>query len=101
MKNRLILNWRSWSIVRKAQVVGASVGLVATLVFLLVFAVTSPHEPFGFSWVLWFVFCDLPLAIMRWTGITLGLIAVINSLLCLTAGSVIGELLKVRKSRRN
>ncbi len=113
MENRRILNWSAWSILRKAQVIGAISGLLLSLGIQSFFVGTAPHELFDSFSILWFIVSAVPLAIMRAVGIgtihtgkfgyswiTFTLVALINSLLFFVAGSVIGWLLKSRNSRR-
>ncbi|SRR6266542_3762092 len=47
MENPGILNWRSWSVVRKGQILGASAGAFLTVGITLLELITGPHEPFA------------------------------------------------------
>jgi NO-binding membrane sensor protein with MHYT domain len=114
MENPGILKWRQWSVVRKAQVVGAAVGLLFPLGVTLLSAVTGPHELFDFYHVLAAFAFALPLSIMRSLGFeaiiyngengyswsTFALAIVISSFLYFVAGTAIGLLMNVRKSHR-
>ncbi len=112
MENRPTLNWRAWSTVRKAQLSGAIAGLLLSVAIILSFLATEPHDFFDFFSILWRLVSALPYAIMRAIGfgiihsgrydiswITFNLVVVINSLLSFIAGSAVGWLLKIQKSR--
>lgn len=94
MENRSIVNWPAWSTVRKAQFIGAIAGLLLSVVIILSFLATEPHDFFDFFSILWRLVSALPYAIMRTIGfgiihsgrydiswITFSLVVIINSLL--------------------
>ena len=43
MENRGILNWRNWSIIRKAQVIGTLAGALFTIGTVVIYTSTGPH----------------------------------------------------------
>jgi hypothetical protein len=105
------MNYRNWSIVRKAAVIGALTGLLLSLGVLLIGIVTRPHTPFDLTFILWVLISALPTAILESLGlktmlsneanvaawVPLGLIVLVNSLLFSAIGAVVGGLLNSRK----
>jgi hypothetical protein len=114
MENRRILSWRNWSTVRKAQVVGAVVGVFLPLGITSLGVVTGPHEIFDLFSILEEIIFTPPTLVMQALGLntitytgedgilwaTFTLMVFINSLLYLVAGSLIGLLLNLRRNSR-
>lgn len=119
MENRGILKWRTWSIVHKAQVVGALIGVLSTigepLLNALPWIEAEPHRSpiniFTVTGMLVFYPTSLVCDAFGWrpflyTGnegpslIVLSVAVVINCLLCMVIGTFVGFLLQRRKNRK-
>lgn len=113
MENRRVLNWKSWSIIRKAQVIAGAIGGLVTITLTspigLIFGKDSSISDFLLQ--VWYIFLTPTLAIWKAAGIEgrggqlLFVVAetVINSSLCIIAGTVIGRILQEinQMKRRN
>src|SRR5688572_4032123 len=115
MENPGILNWRTWSIVRKAQIIGALLGSFGTVGFSLVLGVfNDPHQMFNFPFVIHFLIC-LPTWILlrfigresvmvgnsdHWPLVALLLMGLVNAILLFVLGTLAGWILQRYKNRR-
>jgi hypothetical protein len=117
MENTGILNWRSWSIVRKSQVIGTLTGALLTIAIVLLGTLQDSHEPYSildimtiltmypavlicrlFAWTLW-------LSKAQGTSTELSLLALavvafINSCLFFFLGTITGYTLLGWRARR-
>jgi len=66
MENHGILNWRSWSIVRKTQIFGTSTGASLTVAILVSL---SRHTPSGLSTPLPIILISLQFSERCWCGL--------------------------------
>ena len=101
--------WSSWSIVRKAQIIGAATGLVFTTGLMVYCAATPSASIFSFSGQLALLVFWVPLQTVRKiTGLPLAsfnsfpraffLALILNTVICFLLGSMIGLLVKLIKS---
>ena len=112
MENPGILNWRGWSVVRKAQVVGAAAGALITIsMSLVVNAYNGGAFAFLLLWFEWQIFS--PAAVIcrlfgwEWQGssgpswVQTTLAALTNAFLLSLGGTLIGWIVgKFKKPQR-
>jgi len=109
MENLGILKWRAWSIVRKAQVIGAIAGACVTAGVFVLALLTGPRLVIGpvyISFILisypsyvFFKVLGLPLSVLQGEGLrgTLSVFCIltaVNSALSFLFGALIGNIAK-------
>jgi hypothetical protein len=87
MENRRLLNWRSWSAVRKAALVGGVAGTVLSLGISLLRRVTEPHELGDPSLNLWGIIFTLPKLIVNALGISATIVRADGTISCTSSAA--------------
>jgi hypothetical protein len=104
MENRRILNWKNWSVIRKAQVIAGAIGALVTFVINIPFSIDkySPVASVLFdlgmalampTWAVWQAFGN-PKGHLLFVALEI----VINSFLCVIAGTLIGWIIRKNKT---
>jgi hypothetical protein len=104
---RKVLVWTGWPIVRKAQVIAATLGFLLTILVYFMPSLTAERSPLTeFQFALWMYFATPTLIVQRTTGMgphwwVIVIEVVINTLLFLLLGTLVGFVCKlVRKTTR-
>lgn len=115
MENHGILNWRKWSTIRKAQVIGVAFGGIGTIAFSLVLGVFSdPQRMFDFPAAVQFLICLPTWLLLRsigkesvlvgnsdhWPLAPLLLMGLVNAVLLFIVGTIAGFIIERRKNRQ-
>jgi hypothetical protein len=114
-RERNLKFWRNWSVLRKAQTLGAVGGGFGTFIFFACYASTAPHSFFSFSGIMLVLFIS-PTKLLaqlfnmtvwltknhgssnEWDVSTICLMAVINTFLLILVGTLVGCCINKLKS---
>lgn len=108
MENRRILNWKNLSVIRKSQIIAATTGAFVTVIMNIPWGIDvgkyNSIADIGFqfwlllgkpTWVIWQAFGNPPGHHLLFVVLEI----VINSFLCLIAGTLIGWIVRENKKR--